>query len=69
MTFKFEISKDEYIGLIVIEYLNEKPNCVWELDYIKNKINMIKNDDISHYKHSVVRCINWLIDNHSELLL
>ena len=71
MTYSFEITKDEYAGLIIIEYLNEKPNCIWELNFVKNKIYIFNesDEDISYSKHSIKRCLNWLILNHSELLL
>jgi hypothetical protein len=69
MIYKFEIKRDEYAGLIVIEYFYEKPNCVWELDFVKKRIHINKEDGASHSKHSITRCINWLMNNHSELLL
>jgi hypothetical protein len=71
MTYRFEITKDEYAGLIVIEYLNKKPNCIWELNFVKNKIDMLNenHEDTSYSKHSINRCLNWLISNHAELLL
>ena len=69
MNYKYVISREERIGMIVTEYMNEKPNCVWELEFVKNRINIGQEIGTSYSKQSIKRCINWLIANHSELLL
>jgi hypothetical protein len=69
LNYKYIISREEYVGMIVTEYMDEKPNCVWELEFVKNRINIGQEIRTSHSKQSIKRCINWLIANHSELLL
>ena len=69
MNFNFKISKEDHVGMIVTEYVDDKPNCVWELEFIKKRIHMSEETKERHSKHSITRVVNWLMFHHSELLL
>jgi hypothetical protein len=69
VNFNYKISKEEYSGILLIEYIDDKPNCVWELEFVRKRIHTEVEFENDFDKHSIKRCINWLINNHSELLL
>jgi hypothetical protein len=63
MKFEYVIEEDQYAGIIITEFLDDKKNIVWELDFIvKNKANGLDYANIN-------RCFNWLKKNHPELLI
>jgi hypothetical protein len=63
MKFEYVIEEDQYAGTIITEFLDDKKNIVWELDFIvKNKANGLDYNNIN-------RCFNWLKDNYPELLI
>jgi hypothetical protein len=65
MNYTYEIKKDEYLDLIIVEYLDNKKNAQWEIKFL------LKHDsrDSLWKKTSLERIYKWLQKNNPELLL
>ena len=53
-------------------HLNDNLSEVWNIQTEINNINFMNNDKnfpTKYYMESFSRCIRWLLENHSELLL
>jgi hypothetical protein len=65
MNYTYEIKKDEYLDLVIAEYLDNKKNAQWEISYILKQD--LKNPVWE--KTSLERIYKWLQKNNPELLL
>ena len=64
MKYTYEIMRDEKLGMIIVEFIDNQKNAQWELEIC---IELIKNPN---YKHKRINKVcEWLRINHPELLI
>jgi hypothetical protein len=64
MNYDYIIEKDNNLGLVIIELIDNKKNAQWKLSYLLE----FKNSFLPSLDR-FDKCLNWLEVNHPELLL